>query len=731
MNRKQLLLDASAGLLSGAMQVLNAVSIATLLFPGSLSEFFLTGVSIGVVTVIAGNIIAGIRNKIPYITYATAYTPIFLFSVVATTLFSELPASQRVPTIVLFIMATSITTGLVFFLVGHFKLSNMARFVPYPVVAGFMAGIGLLILFQSLGSLAKISLTWDTLPQLFTMNAVLHWTPGLAFALFMMFGKKVIRTDFFPLIAIGLAISIFLAILSLTNTPITVAYSNGWSAAPVNGNLPFDFYLASFWTIAPPTALLPRLSIFLTIIGVSLLSVLITLTGLEVSAKKEMNFERELKDAGLANIASGLLGGAITYQSVSSSMMNYKMGGRSRLVPILTGLVALVFLSFGWGATTIQYLPVAVLAGLVLYVGLDFVRTWLLESRDRVTTIEYCLLVTIAFTIVVSGVITGVALGVAIATLLFTIAYTRLRCVYLRQTGKSLRSNVERPSVQEAILTKFDDEIRLFRLQGYLFFGSAEKLGETVKRELKQHPFDPDVSLSVVLDFQSVAGVDSSAAMTFAKIFEMARGLGVRIVLINMSSSIEAFFRRSIGSEVMGRVSIFVDQDTALEARENFILDLFNRKSVLSHTARDALSQFGLSTADIDELLIFFKQQDVSAAEVLFRKGEKADSMLIVDSGEFEVYLEREKGNIVRLRKVLAGATLGEMGIYLGNQRTASVRATTDGRLLVLDQEALARMHTQRPALALKFNRFIIGVLSGRLAHSNNEIFELSSPGVQ
>src|SRR5204863_4865439 len=141
-------------------------------------------------------------------------------------------------------------------------------------------------------------------------------------------------------------------------------------AAPVNGNLPFEFYLASIWKMAPPAALFSHLSIFFTIIGVSLLSVLITLTGLEVSAKQEMSFERELKDAGLANIAAGLLGGAITYQSVSSSMMNYKMGGRSRLVPILTGSVALVFLAFGWGAVAIQYLPIFLLSGLVLYVGL-------------------------------------------------------------------------------------------------------------------------------------------------------------------------------------------------------------------------------------------------------------------------------------------------------------------------------------------------------------------------
>ena len=87
MDVKQILLDASAGLLSGVMRVLGAVSIATFLFPGNLSESFLIGVSIGVVTVIASNIVGGLRNKIPYVTYSTDYTPIFLFSVVASALF--------------------------------------------------------------------------------------------------------------------------------------------------------------------------------------------------------------------------------------------------------------------------------------------------------------------------------------------------------------------------------------------------------------------------------------------------------------------------------------------------------------------------------------------------------------------------------------------------------------------------------------------------------------------
>ncbi|MFZ3322714.1 MAG: SulP family inorganic anion transporter [Usitatibacter sp.] len=725
---KQVLVDASAGLLSGVMRVLGAVSIATLLFPGRLSEFFLTGVSIGVVTVVAANLVGGIRNKIPYVTYSTDYPPIFLFSVVAATLFSELPASQFLATLVLFIAASSIATGLVFFLVGHFKLSNLARFVPYPVVAGFMAGIGLLIVIQSLGSLARVSLTWDSAPRLLDRDAILHWTPGVAFALFMMFGGRIIRTKFFPQIAIGLAIGIFLTILALTDTPIAVAHANGWSAAPVQGNLPFQFYVASIWNTAAPKTLLAHayLDIFVTIIGVSLLSVLITLTGLELSAKQEMKFERELKDAGLANIASGLLGGAISFQSVSASTMNHRLGGRSRLVPILTGLVALVFLAFGWGAVAIQYLPIALLSGLVLYVGLDFVHSWLFDSRKRMTAVEHCLLVAIACTIVVWGVITGVLLGIAVAMLLFTITYTRLRCIYLRQTGQSLRSKVERPAMQEEVLARHDDQLRLFRLQGYLFFGSAETVGETVKREIKGHRPVPDVPLTVILDFQSVVGIDSSATMAFAKIFDAARARGASIMLIHLSSGIEAILRRSLGPEVMAGVRVFAGQDAALEVRENFILDL-HRSDAPPHNASDALSESGIDAADIKDVMSYFERQNVAAAEVVFRQGEKAESMLIVDSGEFEIYLDTPDGNGIRLRKVVAGSILGEMGIYLlGAQRTASVRATTDGCILVLDKEALTRMHAERPALALKFNRFIIGVLAGRLAHSNDEILELS-----
>ena len=97
MNARQVVLDVSVGLLSGTMRVLGAVSIATMLFPGKLSEFFLIGVSIAVVTVVAANLIGGFRNQIPYVTYSTDYTPIFLFSVVGTSVFATFGTPARLP----------------------------------------------------------------------------------------------------------------------------------------------------------------------------------------------------------------------------------------------------------------------------------------------------------------------------------------------------------------------------------------------------------------------------------------------------------------------------------------------------------------------------------------------------------------------------------------------------------------------------------------------------------
>jgi sulfate permease, SulP family len=202
-------------------------------------------------------------------------------------------------------------------------------------------------------------------------------------------------------------------------------------------------------------------------------------------------------------------------------------------------------------------------------------------------------------------------------------------------------------------------------------------------------------------------------------------------MLINLNDRIAETFRRSIKSDIIACVDIFPNRDAALEAREHFILDMAYQHVAPTHTGSGTLLRLDLDEGDVGELMRFFEQQNVDAREVLFKEGDQSNSLIIVDSGEFEVYRETENGQTVRLSKVLPGAILGEIGVYGGSRRTANVRSVHDGRVMVLNQQALTRMHTEKPALAFKFARLIICVLAGRLTRSNNEVFELSTPATQ
>jgi len=706
------------------MRVLGAVSIATLLFPSHLSQFFSIGISIGVVTVIASNIIGGLKNKIPFVTYSTDYPPIFLYSLVGAELFKTLPVKQFLPTLLLFIMLCTFFTGLVFWVVGRFKLSNLARFVPFPVVGGFMAGIGLLIFKQSLENLSHIEINAATFYRILELNPFLHWLPGAIFVGILFFGRAKIKNKFFPQFVILGTVLIFLVILFATGTPIEDAYVLGWSAKPVDSISFKPVFLLI--TDAPAWNLIfSHLGIFFTVVGVSLLSILITLAGLEISAKSELSFERELMNAGIVNMASGISGGAVSYQSVSTSMMNYKMGGRTRLVPVLTGVVGAVFLVFGWGASAIKYLPVALLSGLVLYVGVDFLKDWLIDSRKKMTATEYLILVMIMISIMVWGVIIGVALGILVATVLFTINYSKLKCIELCRTGKSLRSKVERPFTEENTLNEDDRQLQFFKLRGFLFFGSAEKILEDVRKVVDAN-HDRRTTLYVLFDFAMVTGIDSSAVLAFSKIFKIAEKNNLHFILVHVSDEIRSILESSIDPELFKEIRFFSRLDYALEWRENVLLQY--HQDTTQSPRLDSLAvlhDYSLSDGDVKELLGYFKKIKLKKDEILFCQGDVADSMIIVDSGSFEVYISSSDGETLRLNKVIAGAVLGEIGIYMHTERTANVKAVTEAEIYSIDNESLKRMHHDHPELAIRFNAFVIGILAKRLVKSNNEILEL------
>jgi SulP family sulfate permease len=111
----------------------------------------------------------------------------------------------------------------------------------------------------------------------------------------------------------------------------------------------------------------------------------------------------------------------------------------------------------------------------------------------------------------------------------------------------------------------------------------------------------------------------------------------------------------------------------------------------------------------------FLEQVQVQEGEYLMRQDEESDDLFFIERGRVSVHLELADGTRVRLHTLGVGTLVGELGLYLGTTRTASVVADWPTTAYRLTQAALSRMEEQEPELAAAFHEFVARVLSERL----------------
>ena len=136
----------------------------------------------------------------------------------------------------------------------------------------------------------------------------------------------------------------------------------------------------------------------------------------------------------------------------------------------------------------------------------------------------------------------------------------------------------------------------------------------------------------------------------------------------------------------------------------------------------ESLSPFAPETAQRLVWTEHLEPVALAAGEVLFRQGDPADSLYFIESGELAVWLELPGQDRVQLRTLGPGQCLGEMALYRREQRGASVEAASAAQLWRLTASELARLELAAPALALAMHRHVVGLLAGRITHSNTHL---------
>ena len=372
--------------------------------------------------------------------------------------------------------------------------------------------------------------------------------------------------------SIFLLIIVFYAVAALTGHNPDKLMADDWLVGPFPDSVPDMINPVLFqrsgdldWSLV-----VAHLSSIGTIIMLSAVSLMLTASGLSVLQRNNFDINRELMVSGFANTVSGLSGGLIALPSMSLTELAMTVGApKSRLVGLVVAGFCALMLFFGM--SLIAWFPKAVLAGLLIFLGVSLLERWLVDARKQLPQLEYLVVVIIVLVVAAAGFLEGVMVGLLCAIVLFVINYSRINVVRYALTGRERGSNVERNSAEEKFLRENGAQTLILKLQGYLFFGTAAALARRIEERLAD---DEQPTLRyAVLDFAQVNEMDSSAALSFMKLAQEASQADFFLLLTGLTPKMQ---KRLMGSwfekESTSYIQIMPDLDHGIEWCEERIL---------------------------------------------------------------------------------------------------------------------------------------------------------------
>ncbi|MFZ3308280.1 MAG: SulP family inorganic anion transporter [Xanthobacteraceae bacterium] len=711
------LTDVFAGTVCSILSIAYCLSYAALIFTGPLEPLLAYGIAVTFLSAAVGGAIVAMRSSLSFAVAGPDSSISVVLAALVATLVQRLPingaAGLLAPVLIAMALATALT-GLLLCVLGFTHAGRAIRFVPYPVIGGFLGATGWLLITGAIQVVTGLRPALDNFPAFADIAVVTKIAPGILVALMLYALLRRYSKSPFVLPAVLLtALAVTHLVLLLTGTTISAAQDQGWlfRLQPAAGmTLPWrSAALRSFpWSSVPQIA-----GDGLAVIFVTIANFLLNTTGLEIATRGEANIERDLKVLGLANVVIAALGGYVSCTSFSRSMLVRTAGATSRIGGLTVAVISAAVLVAD--PAFLSYVPKYILGGLLFYLGADLVYQWLVQSSRRLSRVEYLSLLAIAALIIYAGFIAGVLIGIVIGCATFALSASRVNAIKFSFDGSEYRSSLDRGPYELSLMADHGREIQGMTLQSYLFFGSANRLYQHVKALLAAQP---DCHF-LIFDFRLVTGIDSSATHSFAQIKQIAGASGARLVLVNLTVELERAFHtaRFISDGVM----VVSDLDRALEFCEQSIIEAHRTAAGDERSLRVWWTD-ALGAANADRLAEFCLRCEVPAGQIIAREGEPAASMHFILEGRIGIVADMGEGRTMRLRSLGPHTTIGEMGLITGYARSATIAAEADSVLYELTAEAYERIKREQPALSQALLGYIVSVMSERLSFANRAV---------
>ena len=529
--------DLFVGLIAGTIGVLLNISFAALIFSGSLSPHLGLGIAMVLFSATAIRAIVALGSSLPNVIADLDPVATAILAWSTAKIVDRLPVSatpgEILVTVIASIALTSLLTGIGLLFLGLWRVGEFIRYLPYPIIGGFLASTGGLLIKGGFEVMTDLTLSKAQISLLFTLDNLLLWFPGLLFALYLLITGHFFRHYLtIPLNLIG-GIGLFHLALFLSTTSLQEAKVRGLLFESITATQWWQPLTLADLSLVNWSIISSQFSSILAVVVISTMSILLTSSSLELITKGDLDLNRELKVAGVANILVGLGSGVVGYHTLGDSLLVDQMGGKSRLVGLTTALVC-CFASI-WGGSWLGYCPKAVLGGLLVFLGIALLIEWLYQSWFKLPRAEYYILLLIFFISSSVGFVPGVVVGIIAATFWFVISYS--------QSNKGefavidYQAEVRASICDRQIRYQNHNPIYILELKGFLFFGNAHSLVQQVRRRLKSNQGNNIRFL--ILDFLLVYDLDSSAILSLEKIKQIAQQKNIWLILTNLEAKLD------------------------------------------------------------------------------------------------------------------------------------------------------------------------------------------------
>jgi sulfate permease, SulP family len=630
---------------------------------------------------------------------------------------------------VLMVSMLGLLAGLFQISFGTLRLGSLIAYMPYPVVSGYLSGVGLIIIGSQVPKLLggpKSTYLWESLasPELWKWQSLIVGAVTIGV---MIIAPRITRAVPAAILALLAGVLCYFLLGKIDPSLLTLE-NNSFVIGSLGGSGSFSDAMTSRWYALGDIGIEKIMHIVVPALTLAVLlsiDTLKTCVVLDALTRSRHDSNRELIGQGLGNMTSAVIGGIPGAGTMGATLVNISSGAVSRFSGIVEGvLVLLAFLMLG---SLISWVPVAALAAILIVIGVRMIdRNSFNFLRQRSTMLDFAVIAAVVTTALTVSLIAASGIGIALAVFLFireqiggTVVRRKLLC-------NEIFSKRVRTQDEMGILVENGERGVVVELQGSLFFGTTNQFYLALEPELKTRDY-------VILDMRRVQSVDVTAIHMLDQIRDMITERHGFLIFSQLPQNLpsgrdmQQYFDQVGLVRPESPVRIFSELDEALEWVENRILD--DAVCELSEKEALELNEIELFKRRKAETLIALEQcmekRCYKAGDKIFARGDTGDELFLIRKGAVRIVLPISEKQSHHLGTFGRGSFFGEMAFLDGDVRSANAVAFSDTELFVLSRKVFNLLVVEHKKLAFDLMEGLASVLASRLRYTNAELHVL------